>query len=140
MYTQWRRKGGSEGAHAPLRSPLSAATECTPTYGPSTVVDSQTQGTRPVAVGFEGLALNLTEPIQLNVTHSHALTTISSSGINSVLGYSDESLSLLAAVPSLNWPHQLLPSAGQVLPVDRHLPASTQISTALQSHTHRHSV
>ena len=44
-------------------------------------------------------------------------------------------MSLLAVAPSLNSPQQLLPSAGQVFPVDLHLPESTQVSTALQSHT-----
>jgi len=97
-------------------------TQSTHEYQSSTVVGLP-QGTRPLVVGSAGPARNLVEPLQLNTTHLHALTTTSSSGSNSVIG-SGECLSLLAGAPSHNWLPQSLLSADQV-----------QVSTALQSHT-----
>jgi len=91
-------------------------------HRPSTVVDQPLPGARPLAAGSAGPARNLIEPVQLNTTHPHALTTTPTSGSNSVIG-TGECLSLFAGAPSHNWPPQSLPSADQA-----------QVSTALQSH------
>jgi len=101
----------------------------------STPADSQILGTRPLAVGFAGPVRPYVEPTQTNATHPHAFTT-TRSGSNSVVGQSGESLSLFTAAPTPQFPHQLLHSAGQMLPVARDLPASIPNSAALQPSTH----
>ena len=101
----------------------------------SIAADSQALGTRPLVVGLAGPARPYVEPTQTNATHPHAFTT-TTNWSNSVVGQSGESLSLFTVAPTPQLPQQLLPSAGQMLPVARDLPASIPTSAALQPSTH----